>query len=259
MPSVEEVPLSGGSVAASVVRVGDTVRRPVDRWSPAVHEVLLHLEAVGFDGAPRFLGIDERGREILSFIEGTPSTRPWPASLRTDDGLRRLGQLLRRFHDAVTSFDAPDDVEWWTGARPIAPGEVIIHGDLGPWNILWRDDDPIAFIDWDFAEPESPLLDLAELAFFTVPMRDDAHCLECGFDEPPDRRRRLTVLCDAYGIDDRSAVLDEMERYWTIDIERTTRLGPLGVKPWDGFYRRKIHLGGQELLAWLRAHRNLVE
>jgi len=30
---------------------------------------LRHLEAVGFTGAPRFLGIDAAGREVLSYIE----------------------------------------------------------------------------------------------------------------------------------------------------------------------------------------------
>ena len=54
--------------------------------------------------APRFLGIDEQGRETLSWTDGTPSTLPWPDALRTDDGVAKLGQLLRRFHDAVASF-----------------------------------------------------------------------------------------------------------------------------------------------------------
>lgn len=35
-----------------------------------VQAVLLHLEAVGFEGAPRFLGVDDEGREILTYIEG---------------------------------------------------------------------------------------------------------------------------------------------------------------------------------------------
>lgn len=256
---MEELPLEGGSVAASVVRVGDTVRRSTERWSPAVHLLLQHLEAVGFDGAPRFLGIDDKGRETLSWIEGTPSTRPWPDELRTDDGLRQLGSMLRRFHDAVAAFAPPANVEWWTGTRAVGEGQIVIHGDLGPWNILWRDGEPVAFIDWDFAEPESPFTDLAELACFVTPMRDDAHCVECGFHAPPDRRRRLRVFCDAYGTDDLPRVLDKMERYWATDIERTSRLGPLGIKPWDFFHRRGNHLRSQELLSWLRQNRHLVE
>ena len=67
----DEEPLAGGmDNAGQVVRVGDTVRRPIKRSSQAVHTLLLHLESVGFDGAPRYLGSDERGREVLSFIRG---------------------------------------------------------------------------------------------------------------------------------------------------------------------------------------------
>jgi hypothetical protein len=53
-----------------IVRVGDTVHRPVQPWTPATHELLRHLEAVGFRYAPRVLGFDEHGREILSYIPG---------------------------------------------------------------------------------------------------------------------------------------------------------------------------------------------
>jgi hypothetical protein len=60
----------GGGTLTPVVRVGDTVRRPTGRWSWAVHALLLHLEAVGFERAPRLLGIDDAGREVLSFLPG---------------------------------------------------------------------------------------------------------------------------------------------------------------------------------------------
>jgi len=42
------------------VRVGDTVRRTAGSTAAAVRDLLLHLESVGFDGAPRHLGTDER-------------------------------------------------------------------------------------------------------------------------------------------------------------------------------------------------------
>lgn len=256
---MEEVPLSGGSVAKTVVRVGDTVRRSVDRWSPAVHELLRHLEQTGFDGSPRFLGMDHRGREMLSWMDGSPASRPWPAALLVDSGLRRFARLLRRFHDAVAGFEPAAELEWWTGIRAPGPGEIVIHGDLGPWNTIWRDDMPVGLIDWDFAEPALAIVDVAEAAFFATPMRDDAHCRECGFADAPDRRRRLAVFCDEYGMDDRSAVLDAMEVYWATDIERTARLGPRRITPWAGFHQRGIHHGGAKLLEWLRANRQLAE
>lgn len=58
----EEHPLVGGmDPAARVVRLGDTVRRPAGPSSAAVRSLLLHLQDVGFDGAPRFLGVDDGG------------------------------------------------------------------------------------------------------------------------------------------------------------------------------------------------------
>ena len=95
-----ETPLGGGNMSGGVVRVGDTVRRPAGPWTPAVHTLLAHLHEAGFHGAPRALGIDERGREVLTFIPGTTA---WPDQfhlLDDDAQLRRAALLIRDFHDA---------------------------------------------------------------------------------------------------------------------------------------------------------------
>src|SRR5436305_15285139 len=73
-------------------------------WTPAVHALLRHLDAVGFDGAPRAHGVDRHGREMLTFIPGDTI----PASLegfRSEEVLRQAAQLLRRYHDATTTFE----------------------------------------------------------------------------------------------------------------------------------------------------------
>ena len=49
----DEHALDGGNVAAGVVRVGDTVRKPAGFWTPAVEALLSHLGRAGFTGAPR--------------------------------------------------------------------------------------------------------------------------------------------------------------------------------------------------------------
>jgi hypothetical protein len=67
----QEMPLTGGRVLRGVVRVGSTVRRPMPADPDYVYGLLAHLERCGFEGAPRFLGVDSRGREIVSYIEGT--------------------------------------------------------------------------------------------------------------------------------------------------------------------------------------------
>ena len=66
---VTEERLEGGNVGGAV-RVGDTVRRSAGPWTPAVHALLAHLAGTGFTGAPRPLGFDEQGREVLTFLEG---------------------------------------------------------------------------------------------------------------------------------------------------------------------------------------------
>jgi hypothetical protein len=82
-----EVPLAGGDVTEGVVRAGDTVRRPVGPHSPLVHALLTHLESAGFAGAPRFLGIDRSGREVLTYIDGEVAGRPRPPWIADAYGL----------------------------------------------------------------------------------------------------------------------------------------------------------------------------
>jgi hypothetical protein len=63
-----ELPLTSGNTAR-VVRVSDTVRRPLQPGSARIHRRLAHFELGGFDGVLRLLGIGSRRREILSFID----------------------------------------------------------------------------------------------------------------------------------------------------------------------------------------------
>ncbi|MGH3166144.1 MAG: aminoglycoside phosphotransferase family protein, partial [Trebonia sp.] len=99
-----EIPLAGGDVTEGVVRVGDTVRRPVGPHSPLVRALLSHLESAGFEGAPRFLGIDGSGREVLTYIEGEVAGRPRPPWIADEARLASVGRLVRAYDDASASF-----------------------------------------------------------------------------------------------------------------------------------------------------------
>jgi hypothetical protein len=89
---LEEIPLAGGMATPGVVRVGDTVRRPVKADAEYTQALLVHLERCGFGGTSRFLGIDERGRTILTYIHGFAP--PHNGFTLTEDAVRAGAKLV---------------------------------------------------------------------------------------------------------------------------------------------------------------------
>lgn len=176
-PAAALQPLTGGRVTAGVVRIGDTVRRPVAGDRNFQRSCLRHLEAVGFDGTPRFLGIDDAGREMLSFIPGEV-----PSDLgHYDDGqLRAAAALLRRFHDATADF---------AGCRD--RGFVACHNDWAPTNAVFRHGLPVALIDFDTLAPGLRLWDLGYSAFTWLDLGNDDYT-------PAEQRRRMAVFAHGY-------------------------------------------------------------
>ena len=237
----------------TVQRVGDTVRRPIGRWTPTVHALLRHLEDVGFAGAPRVLGIDEHGREVLSYLPGEVARRPWPAVLRHGRGLAALAQLLREYHAAVRGFRPPTGAQWRAPDVAWRPGHIVRHGDIGPWNSVWDGDRLVGLIDWEFAEPGHPLEDIAQLAWYAVPLRAAEHCRAAGFDQTPDQRQRLHALCEAYGTGPRD-VLDALVGLQAKELARTSELARRGVEPWASFAAHGDEEEFEADAAWLAAH-----
>jgi hypothetical protein len=201
---VSEVPLAGGDVNV-VVRVGDTVRRPPG--PEAVRALLQWYERVGFDGAPRFLGFDDQGREVLSFVPGEPAFAPVPYG---DEIVVEIGRLLRRAHDAQDGF-VPPVADWDDHVPGPAGGEIIGHCDLFWTNVVFRGGLPVALIDWELAAPTTRVLDVGLAATYWGGLRVDDQLREWGL--PLDRRgERLRLLCDGYGLDtaERGRLLEEL-------------------------------------------------
>jgi hypothetical protein len=205
---VAEVPLGGGRLTAGVVRIGDTVRRPRSPASEFVRTLLTELAAAGFDGAPRHLGTDELGRDVLSFLPGDVPAK-WRAF--SDEQVAAAGVLLRGFHDAGRAL-----------AARLGGGSVVCHHDAGPNNTVFRDGMPVAFIDFDFAAVGDPLEDLGYLAW--------AWCVSSkpGRGAAAEQARQVRVLADAYGLgaDQRgllTGAIDQRfvrnERFWRTRAE----------------------------------------
>jgi hypothetical protein len=201
----EEIPLLGGDVTEGIVRVGNTVRRPQQPSSPLVHALLKHLETVGFAGAPRFLGIDDQGREILTYVEGEVAGRPRPPWIADEDRMISVATLVRAYDDAAESFEPPPGSV--PPPRPDPPGcppgpddppDLVAHLDLTPENIVFRDGRAVALIDFDFAKPATRLDEVASMMIWWAPLFDpvDRDPLLRDVDVP----RRVGLLADAYGL-----------------------------------------------------------
>lgn len=199
---MEESALGGGAINA-VVRVGETVRRtptPPAR-SAFVTGLLALFERRGWAGAQRFLGTDERGREVFQYIEGRAAVSPEERSAaRTDDSLVRVARLVRAFHDLTH------------GTPEAGDQDVVCHNDLAPKNTVydsaWH---PLAFVDWDLAAPGERVHDVAHVCWQYLDLGP-------GITDVLGTARRIALICEAYGLDDTGRLLDTVlwwqDRCW---------------------------------------------
>lgn len=237
----EGEPMPGGHTAP-VVRVGDTVRRVPGPWTPAVAALMTGLRAAGVPGVPEHRGLDEAGREVVAHVEGEVPVYPMPAWVWSDAVLVDVGRRLRQVHDASAALDLPSD-GWRREA--VEPVECVLHGDVAPYNAVFRDSRLHALIDWDHARPGPRRLDLGEAAYRFVPLASPENPDAPGPD-PVEQWRRAEVLASAYGVDVRVAVQGAAEHLadligWTVTrvaagdaaLARTVELGHLATYEQD--------------------------
>lgn len=215
----------------------ETVTRRAGPHTSTVHSFLRHLRVKGLECVPEPLSLDG-DTEILRYIAGDSGGDGWQHQ-HDERGLRSAARLLRRIHDASTSWQPPHDAVF--DAAPVdgdgdgdGDGEVYCHGDPGPWNFVWRSGEAVALIDWDFLHPAPRLGDVAYALLWFAPMRDDAACREWHhFLKVPDRRARITDFLDAYGtgtlpsFDVAEAVIHRRQA----TIEHCRSLADQGVEP----------------------------
>jgi Phosphotransferase enzyme family len=253
-----ELQLAGGYTnAGRVVRVGDTVRRPQCATSATAHAVLAHLERVGFDGAPRFQGVDPLGREILSYVDGEAVLPPYPEWAMTDQALISVGKLLRRYHDAMQTFD-PSPHTWPEAVPEPFRGQLVTHNDPNLDNVIFTAGQAVALIDFDLASPGSALWDVACAARLWAPLRHES-------DIPPRLRgrslHRLRLFVDAYGLagDDREQLAEALPQAhdWCYRIVRRAVAG--GHQVFERIWRDGGRARADRTRRWLLSHAHQIE
>jgi Ser/Thr protein kinase RdoA (MazF antagonist) len=235
------------------------VTRPASSWTPTVHAFLRHLREQGLTCVPEPLGI-VGDVERLVVIEGESGGDGWKHQ-HSEGGLRSAAKLLRAIHDASVGWELPSGAALRASDVASAAEQAVwCHGDVGPWNIVWRDEEAIGLIDWDFLHLAPRLDDVAYALQWFTPARDDEMCLEWHhFPSVPDRAARVRIFLDAYGpvlpdFDVAEAVADRMEATMALELS----LALEGVEP----QRTWVADGSQEWAAgevrWVRENAHLL-
>lgn len=190
------------------------MRRKLTTASPTVHQLLLHLETKGFKGSPRFLGIDEKQREVTTFIEGATGI---PVTLwQHDTAVIAAASLLRQYHDATVDFVPTGDTAWAYVYPNAAKHEVICHNDFAPYNFIYTADAPSAVVDFDLAGPGPRLRDIAYAVYWMTPLSFNSGD-QIAFAEADMKAdsRRLKLFCTTYGIQPDAQLLDMIDEVLT--------------------------------------------
>lgn len=190
-----------------VWRIGETVHRAAGPWTPQVQRLLVHLRAKGLTWVPQPLGMDEEGREVLTYLPGEVGDSPLVPQHRGDAVLVRAARMLRELHDATADVAA----EWTSGWRAATrePVEVICHGDFAPYNCVFVDNQLSGVFDFDFAHAGPRSWDIAYALYRFAPLADPEKGE--GFGSPAEQARRLSLFCEAYGLARRAEVVGQVK------------------------------------------------
>jgi len=132
-----------------------------------------------------------------------------------------------------------------SGHALAAEQECVIHGDPGPFNTIFQDGLPIAFIDWDSCRPGQRLEDLAYMAW--------TWCVQSAGNVPIGQQAvRLRQLRDGYGCAEADTLLEMMmARQSQIAEREAANTRNSALEP-----ARRRH--AEEAVAWATNDRDLL-
>jgi hypothetical protein len=207
-----EIELPRGDVTEGVVRVGATVRRPHQPQRDTVAAYLDHLAASGFEGSPRYLGRDSRGRDVLTYLPGDVAGDPPDAWAADDDLLASVAALVRRLNDASRGFPLRPfpGATWHNDLVPFDPphpqpaGVFVSHMDVTPQNVVVRGGRATGLIDFDMAGPTTRWLTAHGVALHWAPLFAPVDIWSTW--EGVNQLARLRTVADGIGLSEQERV-----------------------------------------------------
>jgi thiamine kinase-like enzyme len=208
--------LYGGS-ENKVFKINDKVIRPSAAWTPHVHNFLNFLIEECVTYVPQPYGINEKGEESLSYVQGEVYNYPLPDFMLQDKMIISSARLLRSYHAVSAKYidKLTNKEEWMLSA--IDPIEVMCHGDFAPYNVTIIDEVAFGIIDFDTLHPGPRMWDIAYAVYrwvaFTNPSNPDCDStLE-------EQIRKAKLFLDTYGIR-----IEERELLSKTMVDRLTNL-----------------------------------
>jgi len=160
----------------NVVKKGNYVLRPCCANSKFVHEVLKWLDQKDISLSPKFLGIADDGREITSFLQGYS---PENLGNFNDNQLFEAGKIIKTLHVALSDFYGCSN------------NQTVCHNDLSPCNFMFANGLPYAVFDWDAAEINDPLNDVAYACWMWCDIGNNEN-------SPAEVGNKIKVILDGY-------------------------------------------------------------
>lgn len=97
---------------------------------------------------------------------------------------------------------------------------------------MWRDQEAVGLIDWDYLHPAPRLDDVAYALHWFGPLRRDELVLDWHhFPAVPDRRKRVRAFVEAYGGLPQFDVVDAVTAAMQATSDRTRSLAQAGQEP----------------------------